>query len=367
MNEYLANALRDPAEDWIPDLFYEDFHTAVQWKNFIRDRFPQGVSTILSKGTGWSTADYQALYIACWTYKPVVKGSYMLKIFDEDQSGVEKSFLKQKKSHKRWTSHLHGPTTDGIDASSGWKFLKSYHELLIQMEDANDGKYMFLKCEGHPSISWKHYKSYRHKKKHGVGLDVNEDLLTKASDEELHLGIKIRAAENYSADYRALVEYLFKIEGTKVLDKTGEIFNTRQVAAMLVNAARKSSKSNEVLKTWLKTRLLPFGISLDFKVGDSHFDGSDNNAISKVFETMADFSDQARNVFGHHMTDDRFLALLRKARLDIRSVSRKLLKDFINGRTMTVRYFEEVNVHPYDLDNALEKALRLLDLPKMDY
>jgi hypothetical protein len=109
MKEYLANALRAPAEDWVPDLFYEDFRSAHQWEEFIKRRFPEGASSILTKDHGWSVRDFQALYIACWIYKPVVKGSYMLLLFDEHQPGVQKAY--QKKLSSRWTSHLHGPTT----------------------------------------------------------------------------------------------------------------------------------------------------------------------------------------------------------------------------------------------------------------
>ena len=68
--------------------------------------------------------------------------------------------------------------------------------------------YLFLKCEGHPAISYAHIKSWNHKRKHGVGLDVNANLLTLASDDDLHLGIKVRAAENYSPTYKALMQQL---------------------------------------------------------------------------------------------------------------------------------------------------------------
>src|SRR5262245_1070088 len=117
MNEYLANALRSPAEAWVPDLFYEDFRTAAQWMAFIAKRFPNGVRSVLSKQHGWSVKDFQALYVACWIYKPVVKGSYLLLLFDQHEAGVEKAY--RKKLSSRMTSHLHGPTTKGANASSG--------------------------------------------------------------------------------------------------------------------------------------------------------------------------------------------------------------------------------------------------------
>src|SRR5262245_20215006 len=363
MNEYLANALRNPAEDWIPDLFYEDFRTATQWVAFIQSRFPNGVSSILEKQQGWSARDFQSLYIACWIYKPVVKGSYMLKLLDDHEAGVEKAY--KKKLNSRGTSHLHGPKTKGANASSGWRFLKGYHELLVQIEEAPDGKYLFLKCEGHPAVSYAHYKSWKHKQKTGHGLDVNEDLLTRATDDTLHLGIKVRRAENYSTHYRELLQYLLDRTGqSKFFKKQGDVVHTRLAAAMLVNAARQTAKKDDHLKTWLQARLQPYGIVLSSEVSPDQFDGVTNYAIGKVFGTLAAFADEAHNVFGSVWLNDAFLVALRKAKQDLTSIGAQLLKDFQRGNTQTVRYFEEVTVHPYDLDNGLEKALKLLTQPK---
>jgi hypothetical protein len=364
MNEYLANALRNPAEDWIPDLFYEDFQRASQWVSFIQARFPDGVSSILEKEHGWSARDFQALYVACWIYKPVVKGSYMLRLFDEHETGVQKAY--KKKLSSRGTSHLHGPKTKGANASSGWRFLRGYHELLVQIEDASDGKYLFLKCEGNPAISYAHYKSWQHKKKTGQGLDVNEALLTAASSANLHLGIKIRRAENYSTAYRELLQYTLSGTGqTKLFKKQGEIINTRQAAAMIVNGARRTAKKDEHLKNWLQTRLQQYGVgSPSVDLPPDYFDGASNYAVGMVFRTLAAFADQAHHVFGSVWLNDTFLVALRKAQQDVASIGTQLLKDFQRGNTQTVRYFEEVTVHPFDIDHALEKALMLLAKPK---
>lgn len=136
MNKYLANALREPAEDWVPLMFYEDFCTSQQWIDHINEYYPpdDGIEKILNQETKWSVKDFQALYIACWMYKPVVKGSYMLKLPEESEGNVRKAY--KKKLDSRWTSHLHGPVTKGANASKNWRFLKGYHELLVQYEEA---------------------------------------------------------------------------------------------------------------------------------------------------------------------------------------------------------------------------------------
>ena len=362
MNEYLANALRHPAEDWIPDLFYEDFQRASQWVAFIQARFPDGVSSILEKTSGWSARDFQALYVACWISKPVVKGSYMLRLLEDHEAGVQKAY--KKKLSSRGTSHLHGPTTKGANASSGWRFLRGYHELLVQIEDAADGKYLFLKCEGHPAISYAHYKSWKHKKETGQGLDVNEALLTAASTTNLHLGIKVRRAENYSNAYRELLQYVLARTGrTKLFKKQGEIINTRQAAAMLVNAARQTARKDDNLKTWFQTRLNQYGVG-SADLPEDYFDGVSNYFVGGVFGTLAAFADQAHNVFGSVWLNDNFLVALRRAQRDLTSIGTQLVKDFRRGNTQTVRYFEEVTVHPYDIDRALDKARTLLTKPK---
>jgi len=364
MNEYLANALRSPAEDWIEDLFCEGFHTASQWVAFLKLRFPGGVDSILSKQLGWSANDFQALYIACWISKPVVKGSYMLKLFEEHESGIQKAY--KKKLSSRGTSHLHGPKNKGANASAGWRFLKGYHELLVQIEEASDGKYLFLKCEGHPAISYAHYKSWQHKKKTGQGLDVNEALLTAASNTTLHLGIKVRAAENYNTPYRELLQHVLnRTSQAKFFKKQGETINTRQAAAMLVNAARQTARKDDQLKNWLQARLQQYGVgSPSADLPANYFDDVSNYFIGMVFGTLAAFGDQARNVLGNVWINDDFLITLRKAQGDLTNIGAQLVKDFRRGNTQTVRYFQEVTLHPYDIDNALEKALRLLTKPK---
>jgi hypothetical protein len=89
-----------------------------------------------------------------------------------------------------------------------------------------------------------------------------------------------------------------------------------------------------------------------------------NYFIGMVFGTLAAFGDQARNVLGNVWINDDFLITLRKAQGDLTNIGAQLVKDFRRGNTQTVRYFQEVTLHPYDIDNALEKALRLLTKPK---
>jgi hypothetical protein len=315
------------------------------------------VGTILDKPRGWHAIDFQALYVACWTYKPVVKGSYMLCVTDV-QGNVRHGY---KKLSSRWTSHLHKEDKGGV-GSKGWRFLKGYHELLIQMEEDNGETYLFLKCEGHPAISIPHVKSYFHKKTHGVGLDVNEELLTVASDQDLNVGINVRRAENYSTSYKTLMQELGK---KKLIKKQGEIINVREAAALLVNAAREMSRSvGEGHKAWLAQRLQPSGVPRHGNIQEDHFRTAQNGTIADVLETIIDFAFRVIPALRGGLGTHRWLGAVVSAQRDIERIVSELRKDQARGNTNTVRYFEEVVVTRHQVNHGLEKAFRLLSLPK---
>jgi hypothetical protein len=151
---------------------------------------------------------------------------------------------------------------------------------------------------------------------------------------------------------------------TKLFKKQGEIIHTREAAALLVNEARHTATRDTHLAVWLQSRLQQYVASLSFEIKPDHFDGVTNYGVGKVFETLAAFADQAHNVLGSVWLNDAFLVALRRAQRDVANIGRQQIKDFQRGNTQTVRYFEEVMVHPYDIDRALEKALDLLAKPK---
>jgi len=368
VNKYLANALRSPQAEWVADAFYEDFRSAKQWRSYLVNHFTSNgrldVGTILDKERGWRPVDFQALYVACWTYKPVVKGSYMLKIEDGIRETVRRGYNKLP---SRWTSHLHTENKGGA-GSNGWRFLKGYHELLIQMETANGSDYLFLKCEGHPAISVSHIKSYIHKKTHGVGLDVNEELLTVASDQEMHVGINVRRAENYSPHYKTLMQELGK---KKHIKKHGEVVNVREAAALMVNAARETGRQEgDDHKRWLADQLQPHGVPRHGNIREDHFANTQAGRVADVLQIIFDY---AKRVLYSPMTSRGLLEVWNRwswmralvaAQLDVQSVIRELRKDQQRGNTNTVRYFEEVVVTRTQVNHGLVKAHRLLGLPK---
>lgn len=162
-------------------------------------------------GAWWRRENFQALYVACWIFHPVEKGSYMLKLESAAQASNVRSaydrLLQSRELQARISSHLSGR---GASAHDGWSFLKGYHELLIQIEGERGGTpYLFLKCEGHAldgAISTlKHCLSWAVKIATGSGQTASAELhnLAKASS-----NVELRAAENFSKDFKTLQKQL---------------------------------------------------------------------------------------------------------------------------------------------------------------
>jgi len=153
----------------------------------------------------WSAVDFQALYIACWIYKPMEKGTYFLRMTDSEAANVKVGY---EKLPSRKSSHLSG---SGRSAHDGWAFLKGYAELLVQWQETGGRTYLMLKAEGHTTgitSLYSHLKSWLHKKRTGAGLMANADLNQIAT----YPGTPViaRGAENFSKEYEEFLKDLGK-------------------------------------------------------------------------------------------------------------------------------------------------------------
>jgi hypothetical protein len=164
----------------------------------------RGVTALFQKpGERWEPADFHRLFIACWLHRPVEKGSFLIPLTDPRHRQTVSAAMERLPS--RWSSHM--SKTGARTAGAGFGFLKGYHELLVQYEELNAAcPSLFLKGEGHSSISFAHLSSYITKKLTGEGNMVNEALHASAASGRD--GIALRAAENYDNSYEALLEYL---------------------------------------------------------------------------------------------------------------------------------------------------------------
>lgn len=158
-------------------------------------------------------AFFQALFVACWLYKPMEKGTYFLRMTATESEEVKKAF---KKLPSRKSSHLDGK---GRSAHKGFAFLKGYAELLVQWVPTEGRSYVMLKCEGHTTGAgslYPHLKSWNHKRKTGAGLMANPELHNQAKKDT---PIIERGAENFSNDYKAFLKSLNDQPGVKKMHK----------------------------------------------------------------------------------------------------------------------------------------------------
>jgi hypothetical protein len=253
----------------------------------------------------WSAADFQALYIACWVYKPMEKGTYFLRMTTSEASRVKEGY---KTLPSRKSSHLNGR---GRSAHKGWAFLKGYDELLVQWHETNGRTYLMLKAEGHTTglgSLYPHLKSWNHKRKHGEGLMSNNDLhdLSKAENSP----VLSRAAENFSKDYGKFLKELGKVRKNKNLASKKATTTVRD----MLNALLKESK-------WTK---------------------APNKEVRLMLEKLGTSGAPAiEGVFVHAGVKKQFLTFA------------KLFKEENRPDAVYERFFEEIHVNPAQLQTAL--------------
>ena len=112
----------------------------------------------------------------------------------------------------RKSSHLSGT---GRSAGEGWRFLRGYDELLVQIETVKGVTYLMLKSEGHQlslTGAIPHAASWVKKSFTGEGAQASAALHAYAN---LSSDVAARAAENYAKSYEALLGWL-KLSGKMV-------------------------------------------------------------------------------------------------------------------------------------------------------
>jgi len=214
MNGRIAELIRSTGrrdQEMVRSVFHEPFWTIEEWMQYLnarRLRHGQAVKNLLQQGhiADWCVQSFHALYVACWIHHPVEKGTYMLQLGNLPYPQRHK--IKQaveRHCASRMSSHLSGK---GHSAAKGWRFLKGYDELLVQVE-LSSGPHLLLKAEGHAlnlSGFIPHMKSWANKDKEGEGLTASPALrYFAATSPDL---VERRAAENFSPHYKALVHGL---------------------------------------------------------------------------------------------------------------------------------------------------------------
>ena len=202
MRSVLIDAIRtgDPE---IMQLFAEPFDHANKWVAYLAEHFSGpgddlSVEKILNLEERWHSVRFQALYVACWIYHPLEKGSFMIQLTPQQTANAE---FSAGKLTWRKSSHLSG-TSRSARGGTDFQFIRGYGELLVLLQD----NYLFLKMEGHAASSPSHLKSWVTKIRTGAGETANPHLNALSADPRW--GILQRGAENYSTTYKALLKAL---------------------------------------------------------------------------------------------------------------------------------------------------------------
>jgi hypothetical protein len=215
MNGDIANLICSTDEEDVHcknSVFQRNFQAIGGWLNFLNNNLAGGsVATQLrAAGPTWNPASFQGLYVACWIYHPVEKGTFMIDLSSltiPQHTHVEHAVnaLPNRKS-----SHLSGK---GHTASAGWNFLIGYEELLVQWELTQRVPFLFLKAEGHALTSVSgaipHLASWVKKEITGSGAQASAGLHQLATSRP-NL-VEARAAENFGKAYEKLVEKKLKM------------------------------------------------------------------------------------------------------------------------------------------------------------
>ncbi len=355
MHPGLANGLISGAT-WVNDIFMPEFRKPKQWCNYMLTHFGGSLSVgnIINRSTPWSVEDFHALYIACWIFFPVEKGSYMITLNDQQRANVKVGY---NKLGLRKTSHLHG---HGRSAGKGWAFLKGYTELLVQMEgggkhSAEIDAHLFLKCEGHPAVSLGHALSYFEKLRKGHGAVANAALQNLARQQAAlglgtgpDLGLTERAAENYSKPYQELL---------KSMSLSGDTVTVQDAVVEMYNQCRQVTAP---VNPTLQQAVAAAGLMAP--MAESGLGGLDNDDVAKMIEqVLLPFAKAAAGTVGGQVKLAKVLNALVAAEPDLKTVAGHLKADAQRtGKSRSVRYFQEVVVSPHALDSAIDAAYQML-------
>ncbi len=317
MRSMMIEAIRigDPE---IMNLFGPSFGSALKWTTFLDQYFGPGealtINKVLDSGERWHSIRFQALYVACWIYHPVEKGSYMIKLTPPQKKNAEDS---AKKLTGRWSSHLKGSSHS---AGKNFAFVNGYSELLVMIYE----DYLFLKMEGHSAFSYAHLKAWNEKRKTGAG-GMNSAALHKLATEKPAYGVIARGAENYSKEYEKFLKELGLKGATVTLSDT------------LLALKQKTSLplANPITYEQTKVFLRSVPAKLSGKLKDA-FDAAQDDLKDIARDSFA--KDAHR--LAHDGVDDTGMdRIFRELRIEPQRIDRKLNKF---AKAVLSKSFEEV-------------------------
>ena len=287
---------------------HHDIHTV--WKSKGRNR------------DAWTVQDFHALYVACWIYKPMEKGTYFIRMTPSEAASVKVGF---EKLPTRKSSHL---SKSGRSAHTGWEFLVGYRELLVQWQETQDRTYLMLKAEGHTtglSGIIPHLQSWNHKRKTGEGLRANADLHNLTGNGS---PIIARGAENFDNTYKAFLKSI----GKKRRDGA-----TTASSLKAVREAKATCTVRDMLNVLTISRT-------------GEWSNKSNREVREKLTAMAQNPNET--TFGAYGNVD----ITPEIKAQFRRFA-QLFKDENRPDAVYNRFFEEVHVNPDQLSNAVREFM----------
>jgi hypothetical protein len=259
MKAALINAILADDPQIMP-IFAAAFDTSQKWFQYLDDNLVPAnasnvdVTEILDMPGVWHSDRFQALYVACWAYHPVEKGSYMIELTPQQVLNAEHAAGKLT---WRASSHLKG-TSRSARGGQDFKFIQGYGELLVMVHN----NALFLKMEGHAASSPHHLASWHAKNQTGAGNMASAALNQLATTPNSPFGIQQRGAENYSTAYKALlgaIGFSGKVTTVKeVMDKLQESCGGVAPAATLAGYRDLLNRLEAKFRTYAQARALPW-------------------------------------------------------------------------------------------------------------
>ena len=333
----LAEAIRDDEPD-VMRIFCDGFNSGDSWRRFIANAYgePPELEEIIGRKTGWDDKltclrRFQTIFIACWIYHPLEKGTYMLSL-DGVRSNVERGY---RSLDARWSSHL---SKQGRSAGEGFNFLNGYKELLVQIE----GDFLFLKAEGHrasgggAASSLKHIAGWVRKSITGKGNTASPDLKSLAENSP-QLGIHRRSAENYGKKYQALLTKHLKLRGPSITVD-------RALDEIITQCLRSVGDASDFLSLLIEN-------------------GYDKNLVSTEGLAHRDMGHLMKNVllpFASQSSEARLRKLIYDAQHELDGIIQCLLGDLEVLDNRMPRYFQEVRTSPASVSNSLRELTLIL-------
>jgi hypothetical protein len=209
--------------------------------------------------------------------------------------------------------------------------------------------YVFLKCEGHTASHPMHLKSFYVKLKTGEG-DIANPALNRLAKTRKDLGIKSRAAENYSKAYGKLLKDMgFEGKTTTVAQAMGRMYTTCTGYIAQLKPNRQADIGPIVRKA-----------GFPYPLTSAHIEQLPNNEGAKFLTAVVEPLMQVL-AFGDRgwvppQQARPFVVAYDNAKDDLKRVVKSMKNDQASSLdASTARYFEEIVVDPVILDIALEE------------